>query len=278
MIYYVSKTELSHHGVKGMKWGVRHDRQESGRKHSTKNDSTSKKKGLSKKQKIALGIAAVAITGVVLYKTGAFEKVANIGRKAVNSDFGGNASSNISNLGNIGREFNDVRSDLSMIQSINKSNNLDGNCFHTTTSYILNSLYGKKTTAKPFSGIDEFSGLNSGTYGRDWHLYKSIFNNIKVKDYREEYGRVASFASAMSDIKNGSTGVLHVPGHFINYERSLSGELTLIDPQRHYNNIIKVTPNNMQSISNSINVVRILDFSDSSLTNNATNILKHIVN
>lgn len=48
---------LAHHGVKGQKWGVRNDKPSSGRKrgHST---SGPKKKKLSKKAKIAIGVGA----------------------------------------------------------------------------------------------------------------------------------------------------------------------------------------------------------------------------
>ena len=75
----VYTNELYHHGVKGQKWGVRKERQPSG------GDSSGKKRGLSKKQKIALGVAAVAVTTAVLYKTGSFDKMADAGRHAANN-------------------------------------------------------------------------------------------------------------------------------------------------------------------------------------------------
>ena len=65
-----------HHGVKGMKWGVR--KEQSGQVEN----AGQKKRGLSKGQKVALGVAAVAVTGAVLYKTGSFDKVAAAGRRA----------------------------------------------------------------------------------------------------------------------------------------------------------------------------------------------------
>ncbi len=76
--------ELYHHGVKGMKWGVRKEYVPKVKRKASGSESPEKKKrkGLSKNQKIALGIAAVAVTGVVLYKTGQFDKIAEIGRKA----------------------------------------------------------------------------------------------------------------------------------------------------------------------------------------------------
>lgn len=50
-----SLTELQHHGVKGMKWGVRRDRPSSG-------DSSSKP-GMSTKKKVAIGATAAVVIG-----------------------------------------------------------------------------------------------------------------------------------------------------------------------------------------------------------------------
>ncbi len=68
---------IQHSGVKGMKWGVRHDRTSSGsgkytlKKKQQNKSSTNetKKKGLSSstKKKIAIGIAAAAGTAVAAY-------------------------------------------------------------------------------------------------------------------------------------------------------------------------------------------------------------------
>lgn len=79
--------ELYHHGVKGMKWGVRKEYVPKGRRKTSGSTSPEKekRKGLSRNQKIAIGIAAVAVTGVVLYKTGSFDRIAEIGKKAAES-------------------------------------------------------------------------------------------------------------------------------------------------------------------------------------------------
>lgn len=79
---------LIHHGVKGMRWGVRKEYVPKGRKKASDGTSPEKEKhkGLSRNQKIALGVAAVAVTGAVLYKTGQFDKIAEIGKAAAKSN------------------------------------------------------------------------------------------------------------------------------------------------------------------------------------------------
>ena len=273
--------ELCHYGVKGMKWGVRKEYVPKGRRKASGSESPEKKKrkGLSKNQKIALGIAAVAVTGVVLYKTGSFDKIAKIGKKAADSQFGG--KSTISKMTKLGKEPSDVTAATAMIKRINSGNQGAGgenNCFHTSTSYILNSVFGKSTTAKPFSGVDEVSGLATGKAGRDWKLFNSIFDGIKTKDYIADSGRSTTLATAVGDIKRGTTGVIHFEGHFMNYEMSKRGQLTLIDSQAKGNQILEVTPQVLNRIGSGYKVQRILDFSEASIRDGSESVLKHIVN
>lgn len=80
-LFFIDEDEvLAHHGVKGMKWGVRKQRAASGAAGSTK-----KRKGLSRKQKAAiagvLGTAAAAGAGYYLHKSGKGKKIAALAKK-----------------------------------------------------------------------------------------------------------------------------------------------------------------------------------------------------
>ena len=79
-IFFIDEDEvLAHHGVKGMRWGVRKQRPSGGA------GPAKKRKGLSRKQKAAiagvLGTAAAAGAGYYLHKSGNGKKLAGLAKK-----------------------------------------------------------------------------------------------------------------------------------------------------------------------------------------------------
>lgn len=79
-IFFIDEDEvLAHHGVKGMRWGVRKQRPSGGA------GPTKKRKGLSRKQKAAiagvLGTAAAAGAGYYLHKSGNGKKLTGLAKK-----------------------------------------------------------------------------------------------------------------------------------------------------------------------------------------------------
>lgn len=99
MYRLISEDYLMHHGVKGMKWGVRHDPERIGRissysrgspsrRYSSSGASQSKKRKAKKAAKIgaiAAGAVLTAAAGTYLVKSGKVSSIAKIGKAAISS-------------------------------------------------------------------------------------------------------------------------------------------------------------------------------------------------
>ena len=147
--------------------------------------------------------------------------------------------------------------DVAMVHRINGPGPKAGperqrNCAHCSLAYILNSMFGMNVEALPFSGVDEKSGLfasidkdgNLVGVGRNSKLYDVIFDGIR----RTDVSPVNDTVSGVLDRVPPGTGILNVikktGGHFITYEKTSDGIITLIDGQYKHvmpgNNAVKM--------------------------------------
>ena len=254
-----------------------------------------KKWHLSDGQKRAIKIGAtVAATALVAYgtyrlaKSGKLNELAEFGKSKTDSLLSkiGKNKADLSEIGgqnisvfpqNVGKSPNNI--DIQMVQRINGPGIQSGrergiNCSHCAVSYALNSLFGMKTTAKGFSGVDEVSGM--AMPGRHVNIFKSIFNGIKETKYGDDG---ENLIRGLNDIQNGSTGILRVKniqsdaGHFVNYEKSKDGVVSIIDGQVGF----AVTGANLNKLSYIWKMTHVLDLSNASLRDGADKVLSTIV-
>ena len=261
---------LYHHGILGQRWGKRN-----GPPYPFgESDHSASEKKAGWKKSLDKGSDKFYNSDRITSGKGKIDSLlSNIGKNKI---FGKAVPINIFN---VGKKFNDI--DVNMVKSINAPGMNSGyertiNCTHCVLSYILNSLFGMKTTAKEFNGVDEVSGLVSD--GRELQLFKTIFDNIKETDYGYDG---EDFIKGINNLSNNSTGILEVrnpktkSGHVINYEKTSNGIVTLIDSQ--IGGVAEANTNNLQILSKHWRLQRVLDFSKASLRADADDVLDAMV-
>lgn len=243
MIYYIKNPELCHYGIKGMKWGVRHDPERVGRRRVNVGKKTAnKRRGLSKGQKIALGIAAVAAvagTGVVLYKTGAFSKLSALGKKAI--------ANNI----NVKDELSTVGTAKSIADRINPHIEMcNFNSFIAGLPSNLNLSLKSDLNGKYEKGVTEF--LNKALKNPEDH----IFDTIPPVVYKDKE-RLSSTILRIAKNTEGASGQISSDlitggGHAFNWKVE-NGNVKYFDTLvRHYNSDGKIVTGPLEDASGHI--------------------------
>lgn len=164
------------------------------------------------------------------------------------------------------------------------------NCAHCSVAYILNSLFGQSVKAKPFSGIDEKSGLQS--LGRDKEIIKAIFDGVDEIEFskralpkkitqignRAREQKLMSLSDAIKMLPLASTGMLAVAtkdgGHLMNYEKTKDGLVTFVDAQA---NRIAASTDVLSLWEDIVVPISGFDLTNSSIKPDALEILKHMI-
>lgn len=276
--------ELYHYGIKGMKWGDRNGPPYPlGYKHKSTNEKQADKFWTKERKntlaKIAKGAAITATIALAIYggyKLSQMDRTKTIlGKDLVQKSLSkhGNEA-----LPRVGKTLEMI--DTKMVADINKNNigrSGEINCAHTSMAYILNSVFGQHVQAQGFSGIDEQSGLVR--QGRNKRIFDMAFNGIEhIKIVND-----LSFSENAKRIKPGSTGILYVNGfghgHFINYEKSSTGRLLLVDSQQRdaRTRFLEEGGRAYQWFANNYKIMDIMDFSAATISENADSIFKNCI-
>lgn len=202
-----------------------------------KGESIDKEK-LKKYAKIGAGVVAASLVvagGIYLAKSGKFDEMVNAGRELTRrsiSDVGAMPFGQKAPKNKTGKTPDDI--DFDMVQRINGEDGYlvpgrDRNCAHTSTAYILNSMFDQDVEALPFNGVDEKSGLKEL---RDNNIFRAVFDGLEYHDCDPTSDTLLS----VLEKQNPGTGIMRVFSavtgpHFLNYEKSQVGDISVVDGQ-----------------------------------------------
>lgn len=293
---------LSHHGIKGQRWGEKNGppyplnfnahssaekRQNPKSAIDGKAETGSKRKGLTDSQKelakkifagaaVTAGVIAVGAISYKALESGSFDSIIASGSEFVSKNI-----SNTVDKSQLGKSLSQI--DSKMVKAINSDliGTEEGgtNCFCTSIAYCNNSLFGHNEKAlgitttmierngkTVLSYVDPVSGsVIPG--GPSVNLFSRLYNGLNVTEYDGK-----SVSDGLLELPKKSTGILRIDnglaGHFINYECDDRGRVSVIDSQ---NNII-VTASQYARIAErqGYSLTHAIDFSNASINSDAS--------
>lgn len=253
----MNQYELYHHGIKGMKWGIRKKYKPHPRKKSHKHEEEpqQRRKGLTDKQKkyikLGIGIAATALVAYGsyrLYKTGKFDNLISKGKSVLQG------SPDEINIGGFStkkkpKNVEEAIKGLNRYRGTNQSNN----CTFTTVASEL-SFRGINVEARGSSsqhvmgGVIENAFKNAKVYdvGNPKFRTKEAITKSLLKRFPEGSRGAISVQWNPKHTRSGRTGLGHAFSWMIEdgKVRFFDGQTGDVDVERYLN---LADPNQMMS-------------------------------
>lgn len=185
---------LQHYGVKGMKWGVRKQKENTKSKTTKSNkssDDTENKKKMSTAKKVAIGVGATAVVATGAYFAHKYYKM--------NANAVIKKGKAFQHMGRIGEDLSKPFY-ASHLKSDNKAyakNDFFGSRWKTQKTLVANKdikIAGKKVTLDTFTewvnnsplAKDKFDGLDTTNRSRVKRAYYSFNRNLNSPDRRDK--------------------------------------------------------------------------------------------